>query len=95
METLIIRQKLIDRLVQNNKKNKFLLSADTSNVDWSNLKLEIQQNLDKLKKGAKTYEILSYILMAITGVIALIKLFTDSGPDLNKGAFCFFSTNSS
>lgn len=92
METLIIRQELIDRLVQLNKKNKFLLSADTSNVDWSNLKLDIQENLDKLKKGAKIYEILAYILMTITGVVALIKLFSDNGPDLNKGALLIFLT---
>lgn len=93
METLIIRQELINRLVQLNRKNKFLLSTDTSSVDWSNLKLDIQQNLRKLKKAAKVYEILAYVLMTITGVVALIKLFSvNGGPDLNKGALLIFLT---
>lgn len=96
METLNIRQELINRLVQLNKKNRFLLSADASHLDRSNLKNDIQQNLDKLKKGAKAYEILAYILMPITAIVSLIKLFSDNGgPDLNKGALLIFLTVSS
>ena len=93
MQATDIRQHLIDRLIGLNKKNKYLLSAETTNVDWGNLKVDIQQNLDKLKKSAKVYEILAYIMMAVTGVLALIKLFSDNGgPDLNKGSLFIFLT---
>jgi len=62
-------------------------------VDWANLKVNIQQNLDKLKKTAKVHEILAYILMAITGVLVSIKLISDKGGlDLNKGSLLILLT---
>lgn len=95
METLNIRQDLINRLVKLNKKNKFLISANTTNVNLTNLKVGIQQNLNKIKKGAKAFEILAYICMTIIAVVAFIKVFSDNGgPDLNKGALFIFLTAS-
>ena len=93
MQTLDIRQDLIKRLIGLNKRHKHLLSADTTHVDWSNVKVDIQQSLHKLKKSAKVYEIIAYIMMAFIAVIASIKLFgISTGPDLNKGAFFIFLT---
>ena len=94
MQTIDIRQDLVQRLISLNKKHKYLLSVDTTRVDWSNLKVDIQNNLNSLKKSAKVYEILAYILLGITAVIAFIKVFGDNntGPDLNKGALFIFLT---
>lgn len=94
MQTINIRRDLVQRLISLNKKHKYLLSVDTNQVDWSNLKVDIQNNLKSLKKSAKVYEILAYILLGITAVIAFIKLFGDNntGPDLNKGALFIFLT---
>lgn len=93
METSTMRQDLIDRLVTLNKKNKFLISANTTNMNWTNLKVGIQQSLNKIKKDAKASEILAYICMTITAVEAFIKTFNENiGPDMNKGALFILIT---
>ena len=93
MQTLSIRQDLISRLIQLNKKNKFLLPDDTSNVDWASVKTSFQDNLSKLKYGVRIFEILAYILLAITAVMSFIKVMGETTwPDLNKGALLILLT---
>ena len=92
MQPIDIRQDLVQRLISLNKKHKYLLSVETTQVDW-NLKVDIQNNLNSLKKSAKVFKILAYILLGITAVIAFIKVFGhNTGPDLNKGALFIFLT---
>lgn len=93
MKTIHIKKELVDRIVSLNKKQKFQLSADIDKVDWNTLKVEIQKDVDKIKKSAKVYEILAYSMMAIVAIGIIIKLFgINDGPDLNKGALFIFLT---
>lgn len=93
MQTLDIRQDLINRLIKLNKKVMFLLPSDTASVNWTSLKLDIQENLNKLKSTTKILGITAYILMTITGVISFMKVLGEgSWPDLNKGALLILFT---
>ena len=93
MQVVDIRQDLIGRLVKLNKKNAVLISADSINIRLKNLKLEIQENLDKLKSSTKIFEILAYFLLTITGIFSFIKVLDlSSWPDLNKGALLILLT---
>lgn len=93
MSTENIRQDIIDRLAMINKKNKFAIAGEMNEAGWSNLKLNLQQKLDKKKNFLKPAEIIAYICMFITGVLAFIKLaYATVNFDLNKGALLIFIT---
>jgi len=93
MQTLDIRQDLITRLIKLNNKITFLLQSDTVNVNWTSLKFDIQENINKLKSTTKILEITSYLLLTITGVISIMKVLGEgSWPDLNKGALLILLT---
>ena len=93
MQTLDIRKDLVDQLRKLNKGKELLPIAEIQNSDWASLKIETQQNLDKLKSSSKIYEIIAYVLLTITGVISFMKVL-DLGntPDLNKGALLILLT---
>ena len=93
MQILDIRQDLISQLKKLNKKKEFSSIAEFKNLNWRDLKIEIQKNLNKLKSTSRIYDILAYVLLTITGVISFLKVL-DLGnmPDLNKGALLILLT---
>jgi hypothetical protein len=95
METTNIRQKLIEELIALDKKNQFEIAGNSSNVDWTNLKADIQKRLKKSRKNAKSYKILAYILMAVVALMALYKMLisgSNGEPNLNKYPVTIFFT---
>ncbi len=93
MRTSDIRKDLIGQLKELNMEKAFLPDTALHNINWASLKIESQQNLDKLKSSSKIYQILAYILLTITGVISFLKVL-DLGntPDLNKAALLILLT---
>lgn len=91
MHTSAIKQDLIQQLNTLNEQKQFLADSDMEKLDWAKSTIESQKNLDRLKSAARINEILLYALLAITGVMALLRVF-DFGyqPDLNKGALFIF-----
>jgi hypothetical protein len=60
---------------------------------WIDMKLAEQQKLNKLKASAKAFKIIAYVLVAITGLIALLKVFGNySWIDLNKASLLILLT---
>jgi hypothetical protein len=60
---------------------------------WIDMKLTEQQKLNKLKASAKAFQIIAYVLVAITGLIALLKVFGNySWIDLNKASLLILLT---
>lgn len=92
MQTVTIKQDLIDKLVKLSKRTKISFATDT-NANWTNLKIDIQQQLSKLKRNVKAYDTIVYIMMAVTLIITFIKVVGDNiGPNLNQGWLFFFLT---
>jgi len=93
MQTLEIRQDLISRLIKLDKNYMFLRPAETVNLNWTNLKTGIQKNVNRLKSSTKVYEIVSFFLLTVVGIISFMKVLDlGSWPDLNKGALLILLT---
>ena len=93
MNTSILRQDLTSQLNKLRKNKGTLPYNDFRYADWKDLKVKVRGSLSNLKLGVKLYEFLAYILLAITGIISLIKVFEFSfAPDLNKAALLIFLT---
>lgn len=93
MQTANIKEYLIFELRKLNRDKENLLMVEIKNENWTSLKLEVQQNLNRLKRSSKVYVVVAYVLLAITGVVSFMKVLDiPNTPDLNKGALLVMLT---
>ncbi len=93
MPTLSIRTELLTQLHELNKRNKFLPTTDFRNLDVHGFKMEIQKKLAHLKSISRIYNVIAFILLAVTGVTSFMKVLElNTTMDLNKGALLIFLT---
>ena len=93
MQELNFKQVVIHKLISLNKKGEITFSTESVNENLEIIKIEVQGNLDKLKKTSKLYEITAYILLAVLLIVSFIKVLDISKwPDLNKAGFLILFT---